>query len=87
MDLLIVSNCGMDESQGVIVKHTHKYTHLCAMLILLEQNDTWLPILIIAPFCHLFLYFLSPFVSSLTSVKDDSDEAHTAKLSLSKLLD
>lgn len=48
---------------------------------------TRLPILIIAPFWRLFLYFLSPFVSSLTSAKDDSDEARTAKLSLSKLLD
>lgn len=46
-----------------------------------------LPILVIAPICLLFLSFLSPYVSSLTSVKDDSDEAHTAKLSLSKLLD
>lgn len=32
-------------------------------------------------------HFLSPLVSSLTSVKDDSDGAHTAKRSLCELLD
>ncbi len=51
------------------------------------HNDTRLPILVIAPICLLFLSSLSLLVSSLTSVKDDSDGAHTAKVSLSKLLD
>lgn len=48
--------------------------------------ETWVPIFVTTPICLLFLASLSLLVSSLTSVKDDSDGAHTAKLSLSKLL-